>query len=68
MIPSESALIVRVPEAEPLVGTFRDRFDPVARLGVPAHITLLYPFEPPADIDVQVLRDLEDLFAARAPP
>jgi 2'-5' RNA ligase len=44
---AESALIVRVPEAEPLVGPFREKFDPTAVLGVPAHITVLHPFIPP---------------------
>jgi hypothetical protein len=36
---NESALVV--PEAEPLVKPFRDRYDPSAAAGVPAHITLL---------------------------
>ena len=43
----ESALVILVPEAEPLVRPFRHRFDPSAALGVPAHITLLYPFIAP---------------------
>jgi hypothetical protein len=42
----ESALIVVVPEAEPLVGHLRARLDPAARIGVPAHVTVLYPFIP----------------------
>jgi hypothetical protein len=36
---AQTAFIVRVPEAERHVGDLRDRFDPSARLGVPAHIT-----------------------------
>jgi hypothetical protein len=47
MSPIESALVVLVPEAEVLVKPFRDRFDPLAAAGVPAHITLLYPFKHP---------------------
>lgn len=43
----ESALIVPVPEAEPVVRAWRDQHDPSARLGVPAHITVLYPFAAP---------------------
>lgn len=50
-----SALIVRVPEAEPLVETLRRRFDPSARLGVPAHITILFPFMDPGSITSDVL-------------
>jgi hypothetical protein len=46
----ESALVVVVPEAEPLVGHLRARLDPAARIGVPAHVTVLYPFIPPEAI------------------
>jgi 2'-5' RNA ligase len=56
-----------VPEAEPLVGAWRERYDAAARTGVPAHITLLYPFLPPARIGADVLRRLTRLFAAAAP-
>ena len=41
-----SALMVAVPEAEALVGELRLEHDPVARLGVPAHVTVLFPFIP----------------------
>jgi len=53
---SESAFIVRVPEAEGPVGDLRRRFDASARLGVPAHITVLFPFMPPEQITDAVLR------------
>jgi hypothetical protein len=43
---AESAFIVCVPEAEPHVAVLRERFDASARLGLPAHITMLYPFMP----------------------
>ena len=59
----ESALIVAVPEAEPLVQALRERFDSSAALGVPAHITILYPFVPPHEITPEVLAELRDLFA-----
>ena len=56
-----TALVVVVPEAEPLVGRLREQYDhPRARLGVPAHVTLLFPFGDDAD-------GLEELFAAAAP-
>jgi hypothetical protein len=41
---NESAVIVPIPEVEPFVGPLRLQYDASARLGVPAHITLLYPF------------------------
>jgi hypothetical protein len=59
----ESALIIAVPEAEPLVKAFRDRFDSSAAAGIPAHITILYPFMPPGEITSAVLAELRDLFA-----
>jgi hypothetical protein len=48
---AESALLVPVPAAEPLVHEHRLAHDPVAPLGVPAHITVLYPFVPPDALD-----------------
>jgi len=40
----ETALVILVPEAEPLVAAYRRRYDPAAAVGVPAHVTVLYPF------------------------
>ncbi len=62
----ESALVVTVPEAEPLVGRLRQLHDPSAAVGVPAHVTVLYPFVPPAAIDALLESRLADLFAAMA--
>ncbi|HYN75465.1 MAG TPA: 2'-5' RNA ligase family protein [Candidatus Limnocylindria bacterium] len=47
---SETAVLVPVPTAEPVVGTHRTRLDPAARWGVPAHVTVLYPFVPPTEL------------------
>ena len=46
----QTAVIVRVPEAEPCVAGLRKRFDASALLGVPAHITILSPFVAPERI------------------
>ena len=51
----ETALIVAVPEAEPVVGGLRSRFDPSAEAGVPAHVTILYPFLDQDRIDEEFL-------------
>ena len=59
----ESALLVAVPEAKPAVGEHRARLDSSARDGVPAHLTVLYPFLQPASIDGAVLASLRRLFA-----
>jgi 2'-5' RNA ligase len=44
---SESCILVAVPEAEPAVGRHRAQLDRAAAWGVPAHVTVLYPFVPP---------------------
>jgi hypothetical protein len=59
----ESALIIAVPEAEPLVKEWRERYDWSAAQGVPAHVTILYPFIPPDKITPAVLTELHELFA-----
>lgn len=59
----QSALIVEIPEVEPAVAPHRDRLDASAPLGVPAHVTVLFPFMPPETIDPAVLAELERLFA-----
>jgi 2'-5' RNA ligase len=42
--PTETAVIVPVPAAERAVGPHRARLDRAAGWGVPAHVTVLYPF------------------------
>lgn len=56
---SRTALVVPVPEAEPLVAEHRARHDPSAALGVPAHITILVPWvgaEQLAEADREAIR------------
>ena len=63
----ESALILVIPEAEDLVGPYRLQHDPGAALGIPAHITTLYPFLPPEQINASVLDNLTRLFSTQPP-
>jgi 2'-5' RNA ligase len=55
---SRTALIVAVPEAEPAVGEHRLKHDWSAARGVPAHITILFPFVESDDVDEDALADL----------
>jgi 2'-5' RNA ligase len=64
---AESALVVLVPEAEAVAKPFRDRYDPSAAAGMPAHITLLYPFKAPDEVDDMTLGKLRDGFARFEP-
>ncbi len=59
----QTAIIVPVGAAEPIVGRWRTQFDPAAAAGVPAHVTLIYPFLPDQDLDGDVLRDVRRLVA-----
>jgi 2'-5' RNA ligase len=61
------AVIVPVPEAERLVGAWRARYDPSAVRGVPAHVTLLYPFLAASELGADGFVFLEQLFATTAP-
>jgi hypothetical protein len=63
MPPTQSAVVVAVPEAESAVGTHRAWLDHAAAWGVPAHVTVLYPFLPPAEIDDGVLARLRAAIA-----
>jgi hypothetical protein len=54
--------MVIVAEAEPTVAQLRLQLDPVARLGVPAHVTVLFPFIPASEIQGAVMGRLAALF------
>ncbi len=61
-----TALVIPVREAEPVVGRWRERHDASAAQGMPAHVTVLYPFLTQAQITTQVTGQLTELFAQRA--
>jgi 2'-5' RNA ligase len=62
---TESALVIltRLPDA---IQRIRQRYDPAAALGVPPHVTIMYPFLPPAEMTGEVRRELQGL-AGRQP-
>jgi 2'-5' RNA ligase len=60
----QSCLIIVVPESEPLVNTLRLQYDESARIGVPAHITVLFPFMDPHRVDSRVLDACASIIAA----
>jgi hypothetical protein len=53
-----TALIVAVPEAEPAVGALRLEHDWSAARGVPAHITILFPFADPTVVSERAIAEL----------
>ena len=52
-----------MPDAEPVVAGWRERFDHSAAEGMPAHITALYPFLPPSRLTDGVLAKLREICA-----
>ncbi len=56
----ESAVLVPVPEAELAVGRHRHRLDRAATWGVPAHVTILFPFVAPSAITSATITALAD--------
>lgn len=59
-----TGLIVAVPEAERIVARWRSRLDSSAAAGIPAHITVLFPFLDRHLIDDDVMADLTAIVAA----
>ncbi|MFC5060594.1 2'-5' RNA ligase family protein [Actinomycetospora atypica] len=55
---TESAVLALVPAADLVVGTHRRELDPTTAAGVPAHVTVLYPFLPPGQLDDEVVARL----------
>lgn len=60
--PVESALVVIVAEIDDLVAPFRLEHDPSAAAGIPAHVTVLYPFKAPRYITAETIEALHKLF------
>jgi 2'-5' RNA ligase len=63
-MPRRTALIVEVPEAEAQVGDLRLQHDWSAARGVPAHITILFPFVDGEDMDEDAVAELVAKFRA----
>ncbi len=61
-----TALVLPVPEADPVVGPWRDRYDKHAAEGVPAHITLLSPFLSTDQVRAR-LGELRDILGNQPP-
>ena len=59
-----TALVVEVPEAAVAVDPWRERTSPAKPSnGVPAHVTILFPFVPVTEVDDGLVGELRELFA-----
>ena len=63
----QTAVIIPIGAAEAVVSHHRLRLDTSASWGVPAHVTIVFPFVPPADVDDAVVARLAAVFAAVPP-
>lgn len=59
----QSGVVIPVPEADPLLTAVGERFPEAVRAGVPAHVSVLYPFLPAEALDDRVVDALSELFA-----
>lgn len=64
---TDSALILPIPEAEPVVEDWRARYDESAALGLPAHITLLYPLMGPDACNARHMASIGSILSETAP-
>lgn len=63
----ETAIVIVVPEAEAIVGEWRRRYTPDGADGMPAHITLLYPFADTSQYTPAMGRLVESAFEEAGP-
>jgi 2'-5' RNA ligase len=64
MTATHTALIAKIPAAEPAVAAHRAGLDRAASWGVPAHITLVFPFLPPGAVGNDTLSAIRAIAAA----
>ena len=62
MVP-QSVLLVPMPAVDRVIDRYRRRLDHTRRYAMPAHVTVLFPFAPPAALSDDVRAELTDLFA-----
>jgi hypothetical protein len=63
----QTGLVVPVPAVEALLASVGARYPGTVRDGVPAHVSLLYPFVAAAELDERVSCAVGELFAEQAP-
>jgi 2'-5' RNA ligase len=63
----DTAFVLRIPEAEPAIARWRELHDPSAAEGMPAHVTLVYPFRAWNEIDAAAEEALAHLFGRAHP-
>lgn len=65
--PGRTAVVIPVPELDPVLAVVADRSPDAVRAGVPAHLTLLYPFVPAAGLTGATVDRCRTLCAGAGP-
>jgi 2'-5' RNA ligase len=60
---ADSGLVIPFPNVEPVVAAHRLKYDPQAPRGVPAHVTIHFPWIPAATVDATALAEVRELAA-----
>ncbi len=63
----QTGLVIPVPAANALLASMGARYPGTVREGVPAHVSLLYPFIAAAKLDEWVRSALDELFLEQLP-
>ena len=63
----QTGLVLLVPDLEPLVGRWRERYDPVTAYGMPAHVTIVYPWKSAAAVTRSDRTALSELAQSQPP-
>lgn len=64
---TRTALLLPVPAADPLLMKIADRYPMTVRPGLPAHLTVLYPFVPAENLDAATIRACAEIAERTAP-
>jgi hypothetical protein len=62
----ETALLITVPDMPKVIRDTRLHLDPAAGLGVPEHVTVMYPFLHPDDVGEAIVYRLEKICSETA--
>ena len=63
----DTAVLLPVPQVDPVVDRWRQQYEPGWAKGIPAHVTLCFPFAPPERVDEGVMERLDAIFRRTAP-
>jgi 2'-5' RNA ligase len=63
---AKSAILIPFPELDESVDEWREALDPSQVRGIPAHVTLLFPFVNPTELSSDLASDLGEYFSSIA--